>query len=119
MTVTAIPRVLTIGGSDSSGAAGIQSDLKTFEAHGVYGVSALTVITAQNSLGIKSTRTMDADFVTEQIEAVQELGISSIKKGLLLSEEILVAVSRALHTLNWSLIADSLVVFGGGRRLSN
>ena len=119
MTVTAIPRVLTIGGSDSSGAAGIQSDLKTFEAHGVYGVSALTVITAQNSLGIKSTRTMDADFVTEQIEAVQELGISAVKTGLLLSEEIVVAVSRVLHTLNVPLIVDPVVVFGDGRKLTN
>src|SRR5260221_5481799 len=109
MTVTAIPRVLTIGGSDSSGAAGIQSDLKTFEAHGVYGVSALTVITAQNSLGIKSTRTMDADFVTEQIEAVQELGISAIKTGFLMREEIVCAGSRAFATLNGPLVVDTVV----------
>lgn len=119
MSATAIPRVLTIGGSDSSGAAGIQSDLKTFEAHGIYGLSALTIVTAQSSLGIQSSRIMDADFVVEQIRTVEELGISAVKTGLLLREEIVIAVSRVLHELNLPLIVDPVLVAGDGRQLTD
>lgn len=119
MPNAAIPRVLTIGGSDSSGAAGIQSDLKTFEAQAVYGLSALTVITAQNSLGIQSSRVMEADFVAEQVRAVAELGIGAVKTGLLLREEIVIAVSDVLRDLDLPLIVDPVLVAGNGRQLTD
>ena len=67
----ASPRIaLTIAGSDSGGGAGIQADLKTFAAHGVYGLSAITAVTAQNTLGITASSALLADLVTAQIEAV-------------------------------------------------
>jgi hydroxymethylpyrimidine/phosphomethylpyrimidine kinase len=61
---------LTIAGSDSGGGAGIQADLKTFAAHGVYGTSAITAVTAQNTVGVSGAVALSADFVTAQIEAV-------------------------------------------------
>jgi len=63
-------RVLIVAGSDSGGGAGIQADLKTFAAHGVYGLSAITAVTAQNTLGVTAVETLSADLVTAQIEAV-------------------------------------------------
>ena len=63
-------KALTIAGSDSGGGAGIQADLKTFAAHGVYGLSAITAVTAQNTLGVTAFETLSADLVTAQIEAV-------------------------------------------------
>lgn len=113
------PFVLTVGGSDSSGAAGIQADLKTFQAHRVYGLCALTIVTAQNSLGIKSSRVMDASFVLEQIQAVNEVPISAVKTGLLLRPDLVEAVSKGLATLNASLIVDPVLVAGDGRRLTD
>ena len=61
---------LTIAGSDSGGGAGIQADLKTFAAHGVYGTSAITALTAQNTVGVQGVHVIPDDFVTAQIEAV-------------------------------------------------
>ena len=91
-----IPRVLTIGGSDSSGAVGIQADLKTFEARQVYGLSALTLVTAQNSSGIQSVKLLEPDFVLAQIEAVAESQASAIKTGLLLNADMIRAVHRGI-----------------------
>src|SRR5512132_2171771 len=65
-----MPPALTIAGSDSGGGAGIQADLKTFAAHGVYGTSAITALTAQNTLGVAGVHVVPDDFVTAQIEAV-------------------------------------------------
>lgn len=111
-----IPRVLTIAASDSSGAAGMQADLKTFEARQVYGLSALTAITAQNSLGLQSVKVLDPEFVLAQINAVFELGAGAVKTGLLLRAEIIEAVSQGLKQPT-ALIVDPVLVAGDGRQL--
>ena len=75
--------VLSIAGSDSSGGAGIQADLKTFEAFGVFGTTAITVLTAQNTTGVEQILPMDASFVKKQIEMVfQDFDVSAIKIGI-------------------------------------
>ena len=65
-----MPTALTIAGSDSGGGAGVQADLKTFAAHGVYGTSAIAALTAQNTIGVSGVHVVGPDFVTAQIEAV-------------------------------------------------
>ncbi len=82
--------VLTIAGSDSSGGAGIQADLKTFEAFGVFGTSAITVLTAQNTTGVTDIYEVSPSFVKAQIEAVvKDFDVSAIKIGMLYSKEFI------------------------------
>ena len=77
-------RALTIAGSDSGGGAGIQADLKTFAAFGVYGTSAITALTAQNTLGVTAIHVVPSEFVTAQIEAVAaDIGCDAVKTGML------------------------------------
>jgi hydroxymethylpyrimidine/phosphomethylpyrimidine kinase len=90
-------RVLTIAGSDSGGGAGIQADLKTFEAHGVYGMSVVTALTAQNTHGVRGVHEAPAAFVAAQIDAVlEDLGADAIKIGMVASAEIAEAVAERL-----------------------
>ena len=89
---------LTIAGSDSSGGAGIQADLKTFAAFGVYGTSAITAITAQNTVGITSAMALSADLVTAQIEAVTgDITIHATKVGMLATSAIVEAVAATIE----------------------
>ena len=91
---------LTVAGSDSGGGAGIQADLKTFAAHGVFGLSAVTAVTAQNSVGITGIHAVPAVVVAKQIEAVvSDFGVSAAKTGMLLSAEIIEAVAASIETL--------------------
>src|SRR2546426_11582797 len=91
-------RALTIAGSDSGGGAGIQADLKTFGALGVFGTSAITAVTAQNTLAVTRIQEIDADVVAAQIDAVAEdIGIDAAKTGMLSSTRILEAVAGALQ----------------------
>ena len=91
--VTGLPRALTIAGSDSGGGAGIQADLKTFFALGCHGMSALTALTAQNTVGVSGVHTAPPDFVLAQIDAVAtDIGIDAAKTGMLASAEIVDAV---------------------------
>jgi hydroxymethylpyrimidine kinase/phosphomethylpyrimidine kinase len=113
------PRVLTIAGSDSSGAAGAQADLKTFEARGVYGTSALTLVTAQDSRAITDIRIFEPAFIAAQIDAVlADLGADAIKTGMLLKAPIitLVAAKAAQYGIS-ALVVDPVLVAGDGRRL--
>lgn len=88
---------LTIAGSDSGGGAGIQADLKTFEAFGVFGTSAITAITVQNTLGVTRVQKIDPDVVSEQIRAVaDDLRPQACKSGMLADGPIIRAVARAL-----------------------
>ncbi len=91
-----VKSVLTIAGSDSSGGAGIQTDLKTFSALGVYGMSAITSITAQNTTGVSMIEDISADCVYAQIKAcLEDIGASAIKVGMLSNAPIIAAVNRA------------------------
>ncbi len=91
-------RVLTIAGSDSGGGAGIQADLKTFSALGVYGMSAITAITAQNTCGVEAVWPLPAAWVRQQVEAVLgDIGADAIKIGMLGSAEVAMAVVDAIE----------------------
>jgi len=93
-----IPIALTIAGSDSSGGAGIQADLKTFSALGVYGASVITALTAQNTRGVASIHDVPAEFVTAQIDAVfADLAVDAVKIGMLASFDIVAVVARGLE----------------------
>src|SRR6266852_2337224 len=110
---------LTIAGSDSSGGAGIQADLKTFAAFGVYGTSAITAITAQNTIGITAALTLPADLVTAQIEAVAgDITIHATKIGMLATAAIVEAVAAAIEELELPLVVvDPVLVSTSGERL--
>jgi hydroxymethylpyrimidine/phosphomethylpyrimidine kinase len=110
---------LTIAGSDSSGGAGIQADLKTFAALGVYGTSAVTAITAQNTLGVIEMLPLSADLVTAQIEAVAgDIVIHATKTGMLATAAIVEAVAAAINELDLPLIVvDPVMISTSGARL--
>src|SRR5687768_1294099 len=112
-------RALTIAGSDSGGGAGIQADLKTFAAHGVYGMSAITAITAQNTLGVVAWQALPADLVTAQIEAVVgDIGVDAVKTGMLANAAIVEAVAAAIRALELpQLVVDPVMIAKGGDRL--
>ena len=98
MTRTRPPRALTIAGSDSGAGAGIQADLKTFAARGVYGTCAVTAVTAQNSRAVRAVLGVPAAFVRAQIDAVwDDLGADAVKTGMLGGAGVVVAVADALR----------------------
>ncbi len=115
MTVTA----LTIAGSDSCAGAGIQADLKTFSAFGVYGASVITAVTAQNSKGIRAIHAVPAEFVTAQIDAVfEDLAIAATKIGMLWGSEIISAVASGLA--RWQqvqVVLDPVLIASSGEPL--
>ena len=114
------PRVaLTIAGSDSSGGAGIQADLKTFAALGVYGTSAITSITAQNTTGVVEAVVLSADLVTAQIEAVAgDIDIHAVKTGMLGDAAVVEAVAAAIKELELPLlVVDPVLASSSGSRL--
>ena len=93
-----VPRALTIAGSDSGGGAGIQADLKTFQALGVYGMSAITAVTVQNTKGVSGYEEISPGLVADQIEAVAtDIGVDAAKTGMLASAAIVEAVAGALR----------------------
>lgn len=112
------PIVLSIAGSDSSGGAGIQADLKTFSALGVYGTTAITAITAQNTLGVHAQHPIPAEMVYNQIVAVlDDLHPSFVKIGMLSNPEIVMAVADALSKYPLSIVLDPVMVSSSGHRL--
>ena len=110
---------LTIAGSDSSGGAGIQADLKTFAALGVYGTSAITAITAQSTVGVLEAVALSADLVTAQIEAVAgDIDIHATKTGMLADAAIVEAVAAAIKELDLPLVVvDPVIASTRGDRL--
>ena len=112
------PIVLSIAGSDSSGGAGIQADLKTFSALGVYGATAITAITAQNTLGVVSQMALPPQMVREQIIAVMDdLHPSVVKIGMLSNAEIVKAVAEVLSEYKPKIVLDPVIVSTSGHRL--
>jgi hydroxymethylpyrimidine/phosphomethylpyrimidine kinase len=112
-------RVLTIAGSDSGGGAGIQADLKTFMAFGVYGMSAITALTAQNTIGVQGIFEIPPDFIYQQIRSVMtDIGADAVKTGMLASAEIVATVSRAVNDFRISnLVVDPVMVAKSGDAL--
>lgn len=110
---------LTIAGSDPGGGAGIQADLKTFAAYGVYGASAITAITVQNTLGVEAIAPLSADLVTAQMEAIAgDLDVRATKIGMLATAAIVEAVAAAITALDLPLVVvDPVLVSSSGERL--
>jgi hydroxymethylpyrimidine/phosphomethylpyrimidine kinase len=110
---------LTIAGSDSGGGAGIQADLKTFAAHGVYGTSAITAVTAQNTIGVTAWEAVSTDLVIAQIEAVaDDLAPAAVKTGMLATAAIAEAVAATIASLDLpNLVVDPVMIAKAGDRL--
>ena len=109
---------LTIAGSDSSGGAGIQADLKTFSAYAVYGASVLTALTAQNTHGVSAVEPITPAFVVAQMDAVLcDLHVGAIKTGMLANAAIVEAVARRLHGVSAPLVVDPVMVATSGDQL--
>jgi len=109
-------RALTIAGSDSGGGAGIQADLKTFAARGVFGMSVLTALTAQNTIGVQGVFEIPPDFVARQIDSVaSDIDVDAVKTGMLSSAPIIVAIAAKIreHRLT-PLVVDPVMVAKGG-----
>lgn len=114
-----LKRAMTIAGSDSGGGAGIQADLKTFTALGVYGTTVLTAITAQNTLGVHGVQPIEPAMVGAQLEAVlSDIGTDAVKTGMLFSAEIIAVVAEQVrqHGLT-KLVIDPVMVAKGGASL--
>ena len=110
---------LTIAGSDSGGGAGIQADLRTFQAFGVFGTSAVTAVTAQNTTGVRAIQTLDASIVAAQIDAVAEdFTLAAVKIGMLATADIVRAVAAAIdrHRLQ-PVVLDPVMIAKGGDAL--
>ncbi|MFH1560277.1 MAG: bifunctional hydroxymethylpyrimidine kinase/phosphomethylpyrimidine kinase [Chloroflexota bacterium] len=114
-----VSRAMTIAGSDSGGGAGVQADLKTFAALGVYGTSALTAITAQNTLGVTAVLELPPDLVAAQIDAIlTDIGTDAVKTGMLANSRIIQVVADKVkeHGLS-NLVVDPVMVAKGGDHL--
>jgi len=117
--VADIPRALTIAGSDSGGGAGIQADIKTFSAFGVYGMSAIAALTAQNTIGVRGIIEIDPEFVSLQIRAVvEDIGVDAVKTGMLSNASVISRVAEDLGELGLQrIVVDPVMVAKGGDRL--
>ena len=126
MTLTSFefeyPRVLSIAGSDSGGGAGIQADLKTIAALGCYGMTAITALTAQNTLGVRAIHGVPPEIVSQQIDAVvEDLGVHAVKIGMLHAPEIVMAVAAAIdrHALQQVVLDPVMVATSGAVLIDN
>ncbi len=114
-----IPKTLTIAGSDSGGGAGIQADLKTFSAYRVFGLSVITAVTAQNSVGVQGVENLAPAFVARQLRSVlEDFGVDAAKCGMLSVAPIIEAVAGALaeHPID-KLVVDPVMVAKSGDSL--
>jgi hydroxymethylpyrimidine/phosphomethylpyrimidine kinase len=110
-----LPRALTIAGSDSGAGAGIQADLKTFAALGVYGLSALTAITAQNTRGVRAALDLPTQLIEAQIDAVlEDIGVDAAKSGMLSSPAIIEVVAGRVRKWKLRLVVDPVMRAKGG-----
>lgn len=113
-----IRKVLSIAGSDSGGGAGIQADLKTFAALGVHGMTAVTAITAQNTLGVTAIQGIEPSIIKAQIDAVvTDIGVDAVKTGMLHSAEVIMAVAEKIEEYNLPVVVDPVMVATSGAEL--
>jgi hydroxymethylpyrimidine/phosphomethylpyrimidine kinase len=118
--VTHPPRILAIAGSDSSGGAGIQADIKTITMLGGYAMTAVTVLTAQNTLGVSAIEPVAPTLVAEQIEACRsDIGVDAVKVGMLGSAEVAETVASALDGLQAPIVFDPVMVATSGAILAD
>ena len=112
-------RVLTIAGSDSGGSAGIQADLKTFAALGCYGMSAITALTAQNTIGVQGIHAVPAEFLKAQIQSVvEDIGVDAVKIGMLPTPSSVGVVAWAIdHYKLTNVVLDPVMIATSGDRL--
>lgn len=112
-------KALTIAGSDSGGGAGIQADLKTFQEQGVYGMSAITAVTAQNTLGVQGVYPLGPDAIAQQLDSIGvDLEPDAVKTGMLFSSEIIRIVAAKVQQYGWNkLVIDPVMVAKGGSAL--
>lgn len=110
---------LTIAGSDSGGGAGIQADLRTFQAHGVFGTSAITAVTAQNTTGVRAVQALDPSIVAAQIDAIaDDFSVAATKIGMLANADIIRVVAAALGRYHLGpVVLDPVMVAKGGDSL--
>ncbi len=110
--------ILTIAGSDSGGGAGIQADLKAISATGAYGLSAITALTAQNTVGVDAIYPVAIDFLKQQMQTVsRDIRIDAVKVGMLGTPEVIAAVAEFLETLTCPVVVDPVMVAKSGDRL--
>ncbi|RMC30984.1 bifunctional hydroxymethylpyrimidine kinase/phosphomethylpyrimidine kinase [Paracoccus alkanivorans] len=113
-----IPNILSIAGSDPSGGAGIQADLKAISANGGYGMAAITALTAQNTQGVSAVHMVPPDFVAAQIGAVfDDIRVGAVKIGMLGDAAVIAAVARALEGRDCPIVLDPVMVSKSGDRL--
>jgi hydroxymethylpyrimidine/phosphomethylpyrimidine kinase len=113
-----IPLALTIAGSDSGGGAGIQSDLRTFAFHAVHGMSAITCVTAQNTVGVQRVDALPPAAVIAQIQSVvSDIGVHAVKTGMLLNQTLIETVAQQLAPLDVDLVVDPVMVSRTGAQL--
>ncbi|MBR3465497.1 MAG: bifunctional hydroxymethylpyrimidine kinase/phosphomethylpyrimidine kinase [Clostridiales bacterium] len=114
-------RVLTIAGSDCSGGAGIQADLKTMLANGVYGMSVITSLTAQNTTGVRAVSNVDPEFLKDQIDSIfEDIVPDAVKTGMIPSKELVEATAEKLKQYNATkIVVDPVMVATSGADLSN
>ncbi|WP_350338960.1 bifunctional hydroxymethylpyrimidine kinase/phosphomethylpyrimidine kinase [Paenibacillus sp. UMB4589-SE434] len=119
LSLTCVPRTLTIAGSDSSGGAGIQADIKTFQECGAYGMSVVTAITSQNTYGVRNVHPIPLEHITSQIDAVQEdIVPDAVKTGMLVDELTIRIISDRMRTYGWSnVVVDPVMIAKGGSTL--
>lgn len=116
---TTLFRALTIAGSDSGGGAGIQADLKTFSAFGVYGMSVLTAVTAQNTVGVQGVETLTPSFIRRQFESViSDIGVDALKTGMLGTAAVVAAVAAMIAKAGLTnLVVDPVMIAKSGDHL--
>ena len=114
-----VNKALTIAGSDSGGGAGIQADLKTFQELGVYGMTAITAITAQNTLGVQGVYPVSLEGITEQLNSIgTDLTPDAVKLGMLFSSEIIQIVAEHINKFGWNnIVLDPVMIAKGGASL--
>src|SRR5437879_13523825 len=116
-----VPKALTIAGSDSGGGAGIQADLKTFSAFRVFGMSVLTAVTAQNSVGVQGVFNLPPEFVGKQLDSVlSDFGADAVKIGMLSTAAIIATVAARLraHARDQIVLYQVMIAPSGGPLLA-